>query len=133
MQFIEDEPENEAFEFFLERELDFSTYDTKNKCEFDFEKVTGYEKPKLNRNNIQFHSYFHRFIFDAIPIADGGGLRGEFISPLNDIQDLLNGEDSNYSEQQDSEPIPEFNDDRLHISDSTDRGEKEAQSSHSSD
>jgi hypothetical protein len=106
---------SEQFEFFLERELDFSTYDTKNKCEFDFEKVTGYEKPKLNRNNIQFHSYFHRFIFD------------------NDIQDLLNGEDSNYSEQQDSEPISEFNDDRLYISDSSNRGEKEAQSSHSSD
>jgi hypothetical protein len=132
MQFLE-EPENEAFEFFLERELDFSTYEIKNKFEFDFEKVTGYDEPKLNRNNIQFHSYFHKFIFDAIPIADGGGLRGEFISPLNDIQDLLNGEDSNNSEQQDGEPISEFNDDRLYFPDSSDRGEEETQSPHSSD
>lgn len=95
--------------------------------------VTGYDKPKLNRNNIQFHSYFNKFIFDAIPIADGGGLRGEVFSPLNDIEDLLDGEDSNYFEQQDSEPISEFNDDRLYISNSTDRGEKETQSLHSGD
>lgn len=114
MQFI-DEPENDAFEYFLEKELDFSTYETKNKYEFNFEMVTGYDKPKLNRNNIQFHSYFHKFIFD------------------NDIQDLLDGEDSNYFEQQDGEPISEFNDDRLYIPDSSDRSEEEAQSSHSSD
>lgn len=124
MQFLE-EPENPAFEFFLERELDFSTYETKNKCEFDLEKATGYDEPKLNRNNIQFHSYFHKFIFDAIPIADGGGLRGEFISPLNDIQDLLNGEDSNYSEQQDFKPISERDDYGLYLSDSSDRSEEE--------
>jgi hypothetical protein len=114
MQFLE-EPENEAFEFFLERELDLSTYETKNKCEFDFEKVTGYDEPKLNRNNIQFHSYFHKFIFD------------------NDINDLLDGEDSNYSEQQDGEPISERDDYGLYFPDSSDRGEEETQSTHSSD
>jgi hypothetical protein len=114
MQFLE-EPENPAFEFFLERELDFSTYETKNKCEFDFEKVTGYDEPKLNRNNIQFHSYFNKFIFD------------------NDIQDLLDGEDSNYSEQQDGEPISERDDYGLYLSETSDRGEEETQSPHSSD
>jgi hypothetical protein len=107
MQFLE-EPENEAFEFFLERELDFSTYETKNKYEFDFEMVTGYDKPKLNRNNIQFN-------FD------------------NDINDLLDGEDSNNSEQQDGEPISERDDYGLYLADTSDRGEEEAQSPHSSD
>ena len=114
MQFL-DEPENPTFEFFLERELDFSTYETKNKCEFDLKKATGYDEPKLNRNNIQFHSYFHKFIFD------------------NDIQDLLDGEDSNYSEQQDGKPIFEWDDNRLYLSDSSDRSEEETQSTHSSD
>jgi hypothetical protein len=110
MQFIEEpeEPENEEFEFFLEKELDFRICETNNKYEFDFEKVTDYDKPKLNRNNIQFHSYFDKFIFD------------------NDIQDLFNGKDSNYLEFEDSESIFKLNDDRLYISNSSDRSKEKA-------
>lgn len=114
MEFI-DEPENEAFEFYLERELDFSSYDRQSKYEFDFDKVTCYDKPKLNRNNIQFHSYFDKFIFD------------------NDIYDALDGKDTNHFEQQDCEPISEWNDDGLYFSDSSDRSEEETQSPHSGD
>jgi hypothetical protein len=110
MQFIEEpeEPENEEFEFFLERELDFSVYETKNKYEFDLEMATDYDKPKLNRNNIQFHSYFDKFIFD------------------NDIDNLIDGKDTNYFEQQDSESIFKLDDNRLCFPDSTNRGQEEA-------
>jgi hypothetical protein len=144
MEFI-DEPENEAFEFYLERELDFSSYDRQSKYEFDFDKVTCYDKPKLNRNNIQFHSYFDKFIFDAIPLKGAThplnpdhkrncgdrGLRGE-LSPL-DIYDALDGKDTNHFEQQDCESISEWNDDGLYFSDPSDRSEEETQSTHSGD
>ena len=94
--------------------LDYSTYHVSTKYMMDLENGReAWSKPKLNKNNNLFVKNIDKITYNDVDLII-------FNNNNND------GKDTTNTEQQDSKPVFERNDDGLHIPDTTDNIEKES-------
>lgn len=87
----------------LDYMIDYNNYEMIKKNVINISDVIELDKPKLNRNNKVFGENLDKltFNYDCFTISESASED----ESENNICNIINGENTNYTQQQDSQPI----------------------------